>query len=154
MQRFCSIYGQSNGFIDNFIWHAWMRDSFIPMWTTFAKIWSNHILLFSFLLSHTVCINVHQLSSFLRRTMSCSCSTCSLFHHSSTNESCLQYWTEKDFWKLICYCSRWEWITKHNRVLHTSVYCLWLVLGGFYITNGFSRAWIHPFSKQASWIPS
>ena len=39
--------------------------------------------------------------------------------------------------------------TKCNRLLHTSVYCLQLALGGLHIMNGFSRAGIHPFSKQA-----
>jgi DDE superfamily endonuclease len=39
--------------------------------------------------------------------------------------------------------------TKHNRLLYTSVYCLQLALGGLHIMNSFSRAGIHPFSKQA-----
>src|SRR5271163_4339189 len=30
VQGFFSIFGQPNNFIDNFIWHAWVRDVFIP----------------------------------------------------------------------------------------------------------------------------
>ena len=38
---------------------------------------------------------------------------------------------------------------KHNRLLYTTVFCLQQALGGLHILNGFSRAGIHPFSKQA-----
>jgi DDE superfamily endonuclease len=150
VQGFFSISGQPNGFIDNSIWHAWVRDVFIPHVNNLRKNMNQPNAPVLFLVdSHST----HKYAPTIKLFADNNIIVLILPAHSSTILQLLDLTCNGELKRLLkanfAVVADEDGPTKRNRLLYTSVYCLQLALGGLHIMNGFSRAGIHPFSKQA-----
>jgi DDE superfamily endonuclease len=155
VQGFFSISSEPNGFIDNAIWYAWIRDIFIPHVNNFCRVMNQlntHVL---FLVdSHST--HKHKLTKKLFEDNNIIILVLPV--HSSTILQPLDLTCNRELKKLLrvnfVVVKDEDSLTKCNILLYTSVYCLQLALRGFYIMNGFSRVEIHSFSKQALFNPT
>jgi hypothetical protein len=150
VQAFYSISGQPNGFIDNDIWHSWVRDVFIPHVNNLRKNMNKPNAPVLFIVdSHSTRKHEPTKKLFADNNII----VLILPAHSSTILQPLDLTCNGELKRLLranfVVVESEDGPNKRNRLLHTAVYCLQLALGGLHVMNGFSRAGIHPFSKQA-----
>ena len=150
VQAFYSISGQPNGFIDNSIWHAWVRDVFIPHVNNLRRSMNQPTAPVLFIVdSHSTRKHEPTIQLFRDNNII----VFILPAHSSTILQPLDLSCNGELKRLLkghfVVVEGEDGPTKRNRLLHTAVLCLQLALGGLHIMSGFSRAGIHPFSKQA-----
>lgn len=148
--NFYSLSGQQNGFISNEIWHEWVRTVFIPHINNVRHQLGKPGQKVLFLVdSHSTRKYEPTIKLFEQNKII----VLILPAHSSTILQPLDLTCNGELKKLL----RANFLpvadedrpTKRNRLLVTSVFCLQGALIGLHIMNGFRRAGIYPFSKEA-----
>lgn len=147
---FFSISGQENGFISNEIWHDWVRTVFIPHINRVRQqLGKPHQKVLFLVDSHST----RKYEPTIQLLNEAGVITYVLPAHSSTVLQPLDLTCHAKFKELLrdnfLPVPNEEKGVKRNRLLHTTIYCLQGALIALHIMNGFRRAGIYPFSKEA-----
>lgn len=147
---FYALTGQPNGFIDNGIWHSWVKNIFIPHINKIRQQKGQPTLPVLFIVdAHSTRKHLPTQQLFVENNII----VFILPAHSSTILQPLDLSCNGELKRLLKLyfptVDNEDGPDKRNRLLYTTVLCLQQALGGLHILNGFSRAGIHPFSKQA-----
>ena len=150
VQAFYSFAGQTNGFIDNAIWHNWVKDEIVP-YVTQIHLSLNKPTQPALLIVDSHSTRKHQPTILLFTDHNII--VLILPAHSSTILQPLDLIVNgelKCLLKLRFKPKKSEYgPIKHNKLLYTTVDCLQGVFLAMHITDGFFRAGIYPFSEEA-----
>lgn len=150
VEKFFVFSGQQNGFIDNSIWHEWVKNFFIPHINNIRRQLNlpNQIALF-IVDSHST--RKHEPTRLL--FVSHNIYVLILPAHSSATLQPLDLSVNGELKRLLRVRFKPKadesGPTKRNRLLFTTAECMQGALLGMVIKDGFSRAGIFPFSKGA-----